>query len=104
VAAIVSRPPGPKNPPIIGNLVAFRSDPLGFLTRAARAYGDLVYFRVVHRLGLLGVIAYALASVWAAARIFPIGILSQGKTPKIRITNKCPWIGVRMPAPLTAIQ
>jgi len=34
-------------------------------------------------LGLLGVIAYALASVWAAARIFRIGILSQGKTPKI---------------------
>jgi ABC-2 type transport system permease protein len=33
-------------------------------------------------LGLLGVIAYALASVWAAARIFRIGILSQGKTPK----------------------
>jgi ABC-2 type transport system permease protein len=32
--------------------------------------------------GLLGVIAYALASVWAAARIFRIGILSQGKTPK----------------------
>jgi len=34
-------------------------------------------------LGLLGVIAYALASVWVAARIFRIGILSQGKTPKI---------------------
>ncbi len=34
-------------------------------------------------LGLLGVIAYAFASVWVAARIFRIGILSQGKTPKI---------------------
>jgi ABC-2 type transport system permease protein len=34
-------------------------------------------------LGLVGVIAYAFASVWAAARIFRIGILSQGKTPKL---------------------
>jgi len=49
VPAIVSRPPGPKNPPVIGNLYAFRSDPLGFLTRAARSYGDLVYFRVVQQ-------------------------------------------------------
>ena len=34
-------------------------------------------------LGLAGAIAYAIAMVWAAARIFRIGILSQGKTPKI---------------------
>jgi ABC-2 type transport system permease protein len=34
-------------------------------------------------LGLSGAIAYALAVVWAAGRIFRIGILSQGKTPKI---------------------
>ena len=34
-------------------------------------------------LGLVGVIAYAVATVWAAARIFRIGILSQGKTPKL---------------------
>jgi cytochrome P450 len=40
------RPPGPKNPPILGNLYAFRSNPLRFLTNAAREYGDLVYFRV----------------------------------------------------------
>jgi cytochrome P450 len=40
------RPPGPKNPPIVGNLYAFRSNPLGFLSNAAREYGDLVYFRV----------------------------------------------------------
>lgn len=33
--------------------------------------------------GLLGVIVYAIAMVWAAARIFRIGILSQGKTPKL---------------------
>jgi ABC-2 type transport system permease protein len=33
-------------------------------------------------LGLVGVIAWAVAVVWAAARIFRIGILSQGKAPK----------------------
>ncbi len=47
MAALTSRPPGPKNLPILGSLYAFRSDPLGFLTRAARQYGDLVYFRVM---------------------------------------------------------
>ncbi len=34
-------------------------------------------------LGLAGVAAFALAVIWAAARIFRIGILSQGKTPKL---------------------
>jgi ABC-2 type transport system permease protein len=34
-------------------------------------------------LGLAGVIACALAVIWAASRIFRVGILSQGKTPKI---------------------
>jgi ABC-2 type transport system permease protein len=33
--------------------------------------------------GLLGAIAYAFFIIWAAARIFRIGILSQGKTPKV---------------------
>jgi ABC-2 type transport system permease protein len=33
--------------------------------------------------GLAGVIGFALAVVWAASRIFRIGILSQGKTPKL---------------------
>ena len=33
--------------------------------------------------GLAGAIAYAFAVIWAAARIFRIGILSQGKTPKV---------------------
>jgi hypothetical protein len=43
------RPPGPKNPPLLGNLYAFRSDPLGFLTSAARDYGDVAYFRIVRQ-------------------------------------------------------
>jgi len=33
--------------------------------------------------GLLGAMAYAFCIIWAAARIFRIGILSQGKTPKV---------------------
>jgi ABC-2 type transport system permease protein len=33
--------------------------------------------------GLVGVILWAVAVVWAAARIFRIGILSQGKAPKL---------------------
>jgi cytochrome P450 len=49
VSAITTRPPGPKNPPIIGNLYAFRSDPLGFLSKATRQYGDLVYFKVARQ-------------------------------------------------------
>ncbi len=49
MAAITARPPGPKNPPIVGNLRTFRANPLGFLTKAAREYGDLVYFKVVRQ-------------------------------------------------------
>jgi cytochrome P450 len=41
-----SKPRGPKNPPIVGHLRAFRSHPLQFLTKLAREYGDLAYFRV----------------------------------------------------------
>jgi cytochrome P450 len=49
MAAVSTRPPGPKNAPIIGNLRAFRANPLSFLTNAARQYGDLVYFRVAQQ-------------------------------------------------------
>lgn len=45
----IARPPGPKNPPVIGHLYSFRSDPLGFLKKAAHEYGDLVYFRVMRQ-------------------------------------------------------
>ena len=45
----LARPPGPKNLPILGNLYTFRSNPLVFLTNAAREYGDLVYFRVAQQ-------------------------------------------------------
>ncbi len=33
--------------------------------------------------GLAGAMVYAFGVIWATARIFRIGILSQGKTPKI---------------------
>jgi ABC-2 type transport system permease protein len=33
--------------------------------------------------GLIGMVAFAAAVIWAAARIFRIGILSQGKAPKL---------------------
>ncbi len=42
-------PRGPKNPPIVGNLYAFRSNPLRFLSKVAREYGDVVYFRVARQ-------------------------------------------------------
>lgn len=34
--------------------------------------------------GLLGVILFTAFSIWAAARVFRVGILSQGKLPKVR--------------------
>ncbi|MBP1155921.1 MULTISPECIES: cytochrome P450 [unclassified Paenibacillus] len=37
--------PGPKGLPISGNLLAFRKDPLGFLVKAQREYGDVVHIR-----------------------------------------------------------
>jgi cytochrome P450 len=49
VPAVVVRPPGPKNLPIVGNLRPFRANPLAFIRKAAREYGDLVYFRVVRQ-------------------------------------------------------
>jgi len=44
-----AKPRGPKNLPIVGNLYAFRSNPLNFLINAAREYGDLVYFQVARQ-------------------------------------------------------
>ena len=45
-ALVAQRPRGPKNPPILGQIPAFRSNPLGFLKRTAAAYGDIAYFRL----------------------------------------------------------
>ena len=39
------RPPGPPGLPLLGNLLDFGRDPLGFLTDCARRYGDVVRYR-----------------------------------------------------------
>lgn len=38
-------PPSPKSKPVLGHLMAFRRDPLGFLLGAAQAHGDIVQFK-----------------------------------------------------------
>jgi cytochrome P450 len=40
-------PPGPAATPLIGNLLAVRRDPLGFLASCARTYGDVARYRVL---------------------------------------------------------
>ena len=42
---IAALPPSPKTRIPGANLIAFRRDPLAFLTRAAREHGDMVYWR-----------------------------------------------------------
>jgi len=39
-------PPGPKGKPLVGSLLSFYGDILGFLTRVARDYGDIAYFEL----------------------------------------------------------
>ncbi len=43
------KPRGPRNLPVIGNLAAFRARPIQFLTKVAREYGDLPYFRLANQ-------------------------------------------------------
>jgi cytochrome P450 len=38
-------PPGPKGFPLFGNVFEPRGDSIGYLTRCAREYGDIVFFR-----------------------------------------------------------
>ena len=53
--AVATLPPGPKARPLVGNLLDYSRDPLAFLTRCARQYGDVV------RLQFPGPPAYLLA-------------------------------------------
>lgn len=41
-------PPGPKPDLILGNLLAFRKDPLGFYRSCAREYGDVAHFSIAN--------------------------------------------------------
>lgn len=45
----VKRPPGPKNPLLLGHVRKFRRDPLNFLTRMANEFGDVVYFKLANQ-------------------------------------------------------
>ncbi|MEQ9617994.1 MAG: cytochrome P450 [Deltaproteobacteria bacterium] len=42
-------PPGPQGLPFAGSLVSYFRDPLGFLTRIAAEYGDIVYYKTGSR-------------------------------------------------------
>jgi cytochrome P450 len=46
VLLTASKPRGPKNLLLLGNLAAFRAKPIEFLMAAARDYGDLPYFKL----------------------------------------------------------
>ncbi|MFY9270542.1 MAG: cytochrome P450 [Candidatus Manganitrophaceae bacterium] len=39
-------PPGPSGWPFVGQLIAYRRDPIDFLMRLAKEYGDIVSFRI----------------------------------------------------------
>lgn len=44
----MKRPPGPRNPPLVGHLAAMRRNPTAFLKKIS-SYGDLVYFRMANQ-------------------------------------------------------
>src|SRR6267378_3832649 len=43
-----TRPPGPKGSPIMGVMREFNRDSLGFIERAQREYGDIVWMRFLY--------------------------------------------------------
>jgi cytochrome P450 len=45
-ATAIQRPPGPRSSLPGANIFTFRRDPLGYLTRVSRKYGDIAYFKL----------------------------------------------------------
>src|SRR5579863_3426080 len=39
-------PPGPPAKPLVGHLLDYRRDPVGFMVRLARRHGDIAYFKL----------------------------------------------------------
>ena len=48
ITASLRRPPGPKGHFLLGNLAAVSRDWLGFYSRCAKEYGDVVQLRYLH--------------------------------------------------------
>jgi cytochrome P450 len=46
LARTTLRPPGPADVPLLGSSLGFVRDPIAFLERTARTYGDIAYFRL----------------------------------------------------------
>ena len=46
LARTTLRPPGPADLPLLGSSLSFARDPIAFLERTARTYGDIAYFRL----------------------------------------------------------
>jgi cytochrome P450 len=44
---LIRMPPGPQGLPLLGVTLDLRRDPLGFLRRMKREYGDIVYFKLL---------------------------------------------------------
>ncbi len=45
-ALAIARPPGPKNPPVLGHYLSFRKDPPAFLQSLKQTYGDIAFYRI----------------------------------------------------------